>query len=74
MLAFVGQVNRSFAGFVQASPGDRPRQAAMRPFAKWAALEIPSADQAPEVMARAINVATSGTARSGGHLGPPRRL
>jgi acetolactate synthase-1/2/3 large subunit len=57
MLAFAGQVNRSFAGREAFQEVDLV--AMMSPLAKWAA-EIPSAGQAPEVMARAINLATSG--------------
>ncbi len=57
MLAFAGQVNRSFAGREAFQEVDLV--AAMRPLSKWA-VEIPSADHAPEIMARAVNIATSG--------------
>jgi acetolactate synthase I/II/III large subunit len=57
MLALAGQVNRSFAGREAFQEVDLV--AAMRPLSKWAA-DIPSADRAPEVMAKAIHIATSG--------------
>jgi acetolactate synthase I/II/III large subunit len=57
LLAFAGQVNRSFAGREAFQEVDLV--AAMRPLSKWAA-EISSADRAPEIMAKAISIATSG--------------
>jgi acetolactate synthase I/II/III large subunit len=57
MLAFAGQVNRSFAGREAFQEVDLV--AAMTPFSKWAT-QVPSADAVPEVMARALNVATAG--------------
>lgn len=57
MIAIAGQVNRSFIGREAFQEIDLV--AAMRPLAKWA-VEIPSADLAPEIMARAITVATAG--------------
>ena len=57
MIAFAGQVNRSFLE-IEAFP-EIDLVAAMKPFTKWA-VEIPSADLAPEIMARAVTAATSG--------------
>jgi acetolactate synthase-1/2/3 large subunit len=57
MIAIAGQVNRSFLGREAFQEIDLV--AAMRPFTKWA-VEIPSADLAPEIMARAVFLATSG--------------
>ena len=57
MIAIAGQVNRSFIGREAFQEIDLV--AAMRPFTKWA-VEIPSADLAPEIMARAVFLATSG--------------
>jgi acetolactate synthase-1/2/3 large subunit len=57
MIAIAGQVNRSFIGREAFQEVDLV--AAMRPFTKWAT-EIPSADLAPEIMARALQVATTG--------------
>ena len=57
MIAIAGQVNRSFIGREAFQEVDLV--AAMRPLTKWA-VEIPSADLAPEIMARAVFLATSG--------------
>jgi acetolactate synthase-1/2/3 large subunit len=57
MIAIAGQVNRSFLGREAFQEVDLV--AAMRPFTKWA-VEVPSADMAPEIMVRAIHAATSG--------------
>jgi acetolactate synthase-1/2/3 large subunit len=57
MIAFAGDVNRSFAGREAFQETDLV--AAMTPLAKWA-VRIPAADQAPEIMAKAISSATSG--------------
>ncbi|MBO0694284.1 MAG: hypothetical protein J2P58_15370, partial [Acidimicrobiaceae bacterium] len=57
LIAFAGAVNRDFAGRDAFQEIDLV--AAMAPFTKLA-LEVPSADQAPEIMARAIHAATSG--------------
>jgi acetolactate synthase I/II/III large subunit len=57
MIAIAGGVNREFAGREAFQEVDLV--AAMTPFTKLA-VEIPSADQAAEVMARAIHAATSG--------------
>ena len=57
MIAIAGQVNRSFIGREAFQEIDLV--AAMRPLTKWA-VEIPSADLTPEIMARAIHIATSG--------------
>jgi acetolactate synthase I/II/III large subunit len=57
MIAIAGQVNRSFAGREAFQEADLV--AMMRPLSKWAT-QIPSADRAAEIMARAINVATTG--------------
>src|ERR1700677_1093930 len=57
MIAIAGDVNRSFAGREAFQEADLV--AMMRPLSKWAT-QIPSADRAAEVMARAINVATTG--------------
>jgi acetolactate synthase-1/2/3 large subunit len=57
MLAIAGQVNRSFTGREAFQEADLV--AAMRPLSKWA-VQIPSADRAPEILARAVAVATSG--------------
>lgn len=57
MLALAGQVNRSFAGREAFQEVDLV--AMMKPLCKWAA-QIPSADLAPELMSRAINIAVSG--------------
>lgn len=57
MLALAGQVNRSFAGREAFQEADLV--AAMGPLTKWAA-EIPSADRAPEILAKALAIATSG--------------
>ena len=57
MIAIAGQVNRSFIGREAFQEVDLV--AAMRPLTKWA-VEIPSADLAPEIMAMAVFLATSG--------------
>ena len=57
MIAFAGEVNRSFAGREAFQEIDLV--AAMTPLAKWA-VRIPAADQVPEIMAKAISRATSG--------------
>jgi acetolactate synthase-1/2/3 large subunit len=57
MIAFAGQVNRSFAGREAFQETDLV--AMMRPLAKWAT-QIPSADLAAETIARAVNIATTG--------------
>lgn len=57
LIAIAGGVNRPFAGRDAFQEVDLV--AAMTPFTKLA-VEVPSADQAPEIMARAIHVATSG--------------
>lgn len=57
MIAFAGQVNRSFRGREAFQETDLV--ALMRPLAKWAT-EIPSADLAAETMARAVNIAATG--------------
>jgi acetolactate synthase-1/2/3 large subunit len=57
MIAIAGQVNRSFIGREAFQEVDLV--AAMRPFTKWA-VEIPSAELAPEIMARAVFLAVSG--------------
>lgn len=57
MIALAGQVNRSFTGREAFQEVDLV--AAMRPLSKWA-VQIPTADQAPEIMAKAIAAATSG--------------
>lgn len=57
LIAIAGGVNRSFAGREAFQEVDLV--AAMTPFTKLA-VEVPSADQAGEVMARAIHAATSG--------------
>jgi acetolactate synthase I/II/III large subunit len=57
MLALAGQVTRSFTGREAFQEADLV--AAMSPLTKWAA-QIPSASQAPEFMARALSIATTG--------------
>ena len=57
LIAIAGGVNRPFAGREAFQEVDLV--AAMTPFTKLA-IEIRSADQAPEVMARAVHAATSG--------------
>ena len=57
MIALAGQVNRSFSGREAFQEVDLV--AAMRPLSKWA-VQIPTAGQAPEIMAKAIAAATSG--------------
>jgi len=57
MLALAGQVSRSFTGREAFQEADLV--AAMSPLTKWAA-QIPSADQAPEFMSRALSIATTG--------------
>jgi acetolactate synthase I/II/III large subunit len=57
MIALAGQVNRSFIGREAFQEVDLV--AAMKPLAKWAT-QIPAADRVPEVMAKAISMATSG--------------
>lgn len=57
MIAIAGGVNRAFAGREAFQEVDLV--AAMTPFTKLA-VEVPSADQVPEIMARAIHTATSG--------------
>jgi acetolactate synthase I/II/III large subunit len=57
MIAFAGEVNRSFAGREAFQEVDLV--AAMTPLAKWA-VRIPSADQAPEIMAKAICRSSAG--------------
>ena len=57
MIALAGDVNRSSAGREAFQEVDLV--AAMTPLTKWA-VRIPSADQVPEIMAKAIARATSG--------------
>ena len=57
MIAFAGEVNRSFAGREAFQEIDLV--AAMTPLAKWA-VRIPAAEQVPEIMAKAISRAASG--------------
>lgn len=57
MLALAGQVSRSFTGREAFQEADLV--AFMSPLTKWAA-QIPSASQAPEFMARALSIATTG--------------
>ena len=57
MIALAGQVNRSFAGREAFQEVDLV--AAMRPLSKWA-VQIPAADRAAEIMAKAVATATSG--------------
>lgn len=57
MIALAGQVNRSFTGREAFQEVDLV--AAMTPLTKWA-VQIPTADQAPEIMAKAVSTATSG--------------
>lgn len=57
MIALAGQVNRSFAG--REAFQEVNLVAAMRPLSKWA-VQIPAADRAAEIMAKAVATATSG--------------
>ena len=57
MIAFAGEVNRSFAGREAFQEIDLV--AAMTPLAKWA-VRIPAAEQVPEIMAKAVSRASSG--------------
>jgi acetolactate synthase I/II/III large subunit len=57
MIALAGQVSRSFAEREAFQEADLV--AAMRPLSKWA-VQIPAADHAAEIMAKAISTATSG--------------
>jgi acetolactate synthase-1/2/3 large subunit len=57
MIALAGDVNRSSAGREAFQEIDLV--AAMTPLTKWA-VRIPAADQAPEIMAKAVSRATSG--------------
>lgn len=57
MIAIAGQVNRAFLGREAFQEADLV--AVMRPLTKWAA-EVVSADVVPEMMGRALNLATSG--------------
>ena len=57
MIALAGQVSRSFLGREAFQEADLV--AAMTPLTKWA-VQIPSADRAAEIMARAVSIATSG--------------
>jgi acetolactate synthase I/II/III large subunit len=57
LIAIAGGVNRAFIGREAFQEVDLV--AAMKPFTKLA-VEVPSADQAPEIMARGIHAATSG--------------
>jgi acetolactate synthase I/II/III large subunit len=57
MLALAGQVSRAFTGREAFQEADLV--AAMSPMTKWAA-QIPSASKAPEFLAKALSIATTG--------------